>query len=431
MQIKYRRMLAFAGVAFIASSASAQDAEPVAEPAPGRIPSEVPHAPLRPPPGTQTQSIEPFVATQAPTSEAAVAPVEASAGYKKGFLVKSADGLFDLRIQQRVQTRYALELVDGDDNKSAILIARARLTLSGHAFTKGLSYKFQTDFGKGFVTLKDFYGDYQVLPGKLTLRVGQFKRPFSRQQINSSGSLELVDRAITDKFFGGGRDIGVALHNDYEHSPTFEYALGIFNGSGDKSRFSGDVTVDPVTGEGELSGGGFSNLPDRMHPALVARVGHNYGGIKGYSEADLEGGPLRFAIAASAIIDLDGDKDDASGICSQADYALKVDGFSSTGGVYVASAQSGMSFSDQSYAALGFHLQAGYMIGGRYQPALRYALIAPDGPDNDRQEVLGGMSIYFFNHGLKWQSEAGALLTDTAGNSKSDYLVRTQLQLSF
>lgn len=375
----------------------------------------------------------------APVADAAPEPTapepapagEPTAGYHKGFFIQSEDRLFRLEIGARVQARYVFEAIEAAPNESAFSIARARLSLSGHVFSEDLTYKFQSDFGKGFVTLKDFYADHAFVPGTFQLRAGQWKRPFSRQQITSSGKQELVDRATTDAASGAGRDIGIAIHNDYEKSPEFEYALGVFNGTGEKPLFSGDVTVDPMTGEGGVSGGAFGNVPDTLHPALVLRAGYNHGGIKGYSEADLEGGPFRAAIAASGLADLDADDDDASSLKAEVDYIVKVEGFSSTGAVYVSSAQSGPGFSDRAFEALGLHLQIGYVIGELVQPVARYSLVAPDGADNDSHEVLGGIGFYFWGHEVKWQTDGGALLTEAAGGTAKDYRVRTQLQLAF
>lgn len=368
-----------------------------------------------------------------PQAEAAPAAPEQEplVGYKKGFFIQSQDGRFKLKIQGRVQARYTHEFLDEQDDRMAFSIPRARLTLSGHAFTENLTYKFQSDFGKGNVSLKDFYADYRFVPGWLHLRVGQYKRPFSRQQLTSSGQLEFVDRAITDRYFGAGRDIGLAIHNDYEKSPAFEYALGVFNGTGDQSHLSGNVAVDLATGEGKIESGRFSNVPARLHPALVTRVGYNHGGIKGYREADLEGGPLRFAIGGSGLMDLNADGDDSSGIEGEVDYIVKAHGFSTSGAAYVSSAQSGPGFSDQAFQAVGFHLQAGYVIADIIQPAVRYARIAPKGPDNDLQEILGGLSVYFHEHDVKWQTDGGALLSQVPGGGRTDFLVRSQLQLGF
>lgn len=398
MRLLHQRLMRASAVSLLAlampTAAMAQDQEP---------PEEM----LAPEATAVTEQAVP-----APSAPAALA------GYEKGFFIKSEDGRFGLKLQGRVQTRYtfASELdpaIDEREEVTNFAIQRARLTLSGHAFEEGLTYKFQSDFGKGDVTLKDFYIDYEV-GSQARIRVGQFKRPFSRQQITSSGSQSLVDRAITDKFFKAGRDIGVALHNNYEKSPELEWAVGVFNGTGDKPIFDG---------------AGFSNVPDRFGPAIAARAGYNQGGIKGYSEADLEGGPLRYGVGASVLAELDVDGDDASAVRAELDYIVKVNGLSSTGGVYVATAQDGAGFADQSYNAVGFHLQAGYMLTGTHQLVGRYAMISPDGADS-QQEVTLGYSLYQFKHSFKWQTDASALVAD--GAAFGDALqVRTQLQLSF
>lgn len=109
---------------------------------------------------------------------------------------------------------------------------RMRLVLEGNLHGKNLLYKFQSDFGKGVPSVKDAHVDVR-LSGDAWLRFGQWKRPFSRQQINSSGRLEMTDRSITDKAFGAGRDVGIAIRNDYEKSPEIEWTLGVFNGRGE------------------------------------------------------------------------------------------------------------------------------------------------------------------------------------------------------
>jgi hypothetical protein len=346
----------------------------------------------------------------------------ASTGYDKGFFIESADGAFSLKTQARVQFRYtftsALEadpvtMEESRDNDSLFAVQRGRLTLGGHAFSKDLGYKLQADFGRGDVVLKDFYVDYRVA-GDALVRFGQYKRPFSRQQITSSGNLELVDRAITDGYYRSGRDAGVMVHNNYEKSPELEWAVGLFNGTGEN--------VVP---------GRTMGAPDTFNPALVGRIGYNQGDVKGYSEADLDGGPLRFGVGASVLGELDGDGDNASSIRSELDYIVKVEGFSSTGGVYFATAQDGEGFPDQTGDALGFHLQAGYTVDKMHQVVGRYALIAPqaDGAGN-LQEVSLGYSLYLFGHGFKWQTDV-TLGLDEGQDPGDDMQVRSQAQLSF
>lgn len=410
--------------------------EPATATAPANPPASDARAASTESPATQPVATEPALAPTAavtadPGDSSETPASEPTAGYAKGFFIQSEDGAHRLEIGARVQVRHTIEALEAAPNESNFSIARARLSLGGHVFTEDLTFKFQPDFGKGFVTLKDFYADYAFVPGAFQLRAGQWKRPFSRQQITSSGKQELVDRAPTDKAFDAGRDIGVAVHNDYERSPEFEYAFGVFNGTGEKPLFSGNVEVDPATGEGEATSGVFDNVPDTFHPALVLRAGYNHGGIKGYSEADLEGGPFRAAIGASGLVDLDADDDDQSSIKGEFDYIVKVEGFSSTGGVFISSAQAGPNFGDRALDALGLHLQIGHVIDGLVQPVARYALVAPDGADNDTHEVLGGLGFYFWGHEVKWQTDGGALLAESSGGTVTDYRVRTQLQLAF
>jgi len=357
-----------------------------------------------------------------------------SAGYKKGFFIQSPDKNFKLVINNRVQTRFSWEVDNGfdelSDDEMKFAIQRARLTMKGHVFNDDIKFKFQTDYGKGSASLKDFYVNFRLTKG-LHFRLGQWKRPFSRQYLTSSGKQEFVGRAITDDAFQTGRDVGFALHNNYLKSPTFEWVIGVFNGTGTKAGLSGDVLVDPDTGEGDITSGKFSNVPDQLNPTMVARVGYNHGGIKGYSEADLEGGGVRFSLGASvrAVLNVLDDSRDME-LAAQGDFILKMSGLSLSGAFYYDDAQKFM----------GFHTQLGYVLNKKYQPVLRYARLItprgdglhPDGDSNDTQELAGGVSVYFYGHKLKWQTDVGARMQDISGtDGETEYLVRSQLQLAF
>ncbi len=363
-----------------------------------------------------------------PEVSADVPPDTARAGYDGGFFIRDADDKFRARFKGRVQGRFTFRSIEDDSEREsdyAFSIPRARFAMNGHAFSPALKYALQVEFGGGFAYLRDYYLDAGFLPGALHLRVGQYKRPFSRQQLTSSGSQELVDRAITDRAYGAGRDLGIMIHNDFGRSPRFEWAAGLFNGSGERPRFSGRVLGDSV------EGGRWSNVPAKFKPMAVVRVGYNHGGIRGYSETDLEGGPLRFSVGMSGKAAFNQDENDASFVSGQLDYAFKIHGFATTGAVYFGTAQDGGSFTDQSYAGLGMHVQAGYLILRRYGLSLRYAILAPEGDDNNTQEIMGGLSVYFFGHSVKWQTDGGVLLRDDPAGNRSDGLVRTQLQFGF
>jgi hypothetical protein len=362
------------------------------------------------------EEVAPPIIDRAPTG---------SVGYDKGFFIKSDDGKYELKITGRIQPFYSgtFNKGEGAADKHAFEIRRTRLTVEGKIHS-GVGWKLQADYGKGFLTLKDAHFDWKVADG-VWLRAGQWKRPFSRQQINSSGRLELTTRAITDTVFGAERDIGFAIRNDYEKSPNLEWIVGVFNGQGVGSRLSGTVETDPTSGDGTITGGSFTNVPSRLKPAFIARVGLNEGGIKGYQEADLEGGPLRWGVGASVWIEADRDKDDKSNQKLEVDFIVKAQGFSATGGVYGQSSQDGLkTFSDQGLSHVGFHLQPGYMIDKHWQVAARYALVDvqtdfESATNADAQELGLGGNYFAFGHDGKFQAAIrivkpkGAELTDS------------------
>lgn len=385
-----RKYLSILSCAALAGSALAQPTAP---------------APTEPAPVTPEPAVEP-----PPPPPAEPKPAEKNVGYDKGFFIKSDDGKFSLKLTGRVQPFYNLLRTETAATKNVannFEVRRARLTLEGNIHSKSLLYKMQTDFGKGFVTLKDFHADVE-LTKDVWLRFGQWKRPFSRQQINSSGRLEVADRSITDKSFGAGRDIGIAIRNDYEKSPELEWIVGVFNGTGDASTITSTTTID-MDGDATTTTGLPTNVPKELKPAIIARVGINRGGLKGYSEADLEGGPMRFGVGASVWVEGDYDENDASNQKAELDGVVKVDGLSLSGGLYYMTEQDGDSVSDATAALLGFHAQAGYFLVPKHWQAVgRFGFVndmnRADGVDKsarDQQEISVGGNYYAFGHDAK------------------------------
>lgn len=219
----------------------------------------------------------------------------AISGYQGGFFIRSDDDRFLLEILGVAQLRLDYKTLEeprsgAREETLAFQVRRGRIVLQGHAFTERLSWKLQVALDQGSLDLRDLYLDYALIPEVLRLRAGQWKRPFSRQFLASGTQQELVERAITHNRFATGRDLGIALHNGTPRS-GWEWAAGVFNGTGDAARLEGTVEVDLATGEGVITGGELTNIPDMLHPMVVARVAFN-DAIAGYSEGDLEGGSL-------------------------------------------------------------------------------------------------------------------------------------------
>lgn len=88
--------------------------------------------------------------------------------------------------------------------------------------------------------LLDAYLDYKLC-SLASLRVGQFKLPFGRENLEPSPNLDTINRSqVTEKIVPGrdigsqGRDIGGLLNGAYDlgAGKKAEYSLGVFNGAG-------------------------------------------------------------------------------------------------------------------------------------------------------------------------------------------------------
>jgi len=121
----------------------------------------------------------------------------------------------------------------GDKRKEGFRIRRARFKLKGDIL-KNIHYKLQIDAVLTPVLL-DAQIEISFIP-HTKLTVGQFKIPFSLENLTSSSDLDTINRSqMVEKLCPGrdigakGRDIGVTINGEFSR---IKYILGIFNGSG-------------------------------------------------------------------------------------------------------------------------------------------------------------------------------------------------------
>jgi hypothetical protein len=350
------------------------------------------------------------------------------AGFKDGFFIESADGAYSLKPQSFLDFKFAYAGLKDQRDEFAFSVPYARIALKGTLFTKAFKYNVTTDFAKGNAVLTYYYGDYAVVADYFAIRAGQQKRPFSRLYIGPSEKSQFVSASAAVKAFGDATDLGIVLHNG---QPRFEYAVGIFNGTGAKSNFSGAVQVDTVTGQGSVSNGAFSNVPARFRPALVARVAANYGKIEGYSEADFEGGGFRASLGLASYTELDYDQDDKSAVRGTLDGLIKYQGLAVNVAGFIGSKQDGKHWGDRTLEGTGGVIQVGQLVAGHIEPILRYSFVSPQGTNNDTHELTGGVNLYFYKHNLKWMNDVGASIRPEVGKTTVDYIYESQLQLMF
>jgi hypothetical protein len=76
---------------------------------------------------------------------------------------------------------------------------------------------------------------------QIAIRMGQFRRPFSRIGLTSPRTLKLINRGVSDAWVNGellfgARDIGLQLEGTFGKNWGVEYAVGVFNGTGRNQR---------------------------------------------------------------------------------------------------------------------------------------------------------------------------------------------------
>jgi phosphate-selective porin len=168
--------------------------------------------------------------------EAALLQQQTDASRKSFFLTAARQ----MSLTGYAQIRYQSFQESGKHN--SFDIRRARVDLKG-SVTPYFSYRLQADFVDK-PKMIDAYGEIR-LADYFSITAGQFKIPFSMENLTSSNKLEMIDRSqVVEALVArgkdvignqNGRDIGVQVGGTFlkiKGLPVIEYRIGAFNGSG-------------------------------------------------------------------------------------------------------------------------------------------------------------------------------------------------------
>ncbi len=332
-----------------------------------------------------------------------------------------------------------------DGPASSFSIPRVRILLGGGVYKPWLKYKFEYEIGRtsggsGSNKIKDAYLEVEKHP-MFSVRVGQFKVPFSVQEMASDSKQEFTDRAITNSQFVPGRDLGVMLYGATEKR-FLGYSLGVFNGGGegnsqdDESHmFAGRVWIDPLgeykPGETAVDG------PEKpiVHVGLGFRTGEK---MKGGDTFTPEGEEDAVTIFESP--------DDQTAY--NLELVFKSARWFATGEYFrMTEKRENPLPASSDRDSDGFHVQGGFMaIPQKLDVALRYAVVDPNtDADEDRAtEVRLGTSWFLKKHNYKLIADAGQVTYErnnsavsgdnarlVAQDEYTDTQFRLQLQLAF
>jgi hypothetical protein len=151
------------------------------------------------------------------------------AGWSDGFFLASADGRFRLNVGALMQTRFMMNILNGDEGaplqqdgtRYGFENTTTRINLGGHVFD---DTEFFLEMGFGRVDPFHITNDDQLFGARLyeawarhrltdniAVKAGIFRLPYTREFLVYEGLQLAVDRSLIDYRFGLGRSQGVQL----------------------------------------------------------------------------------------------------------------------------------------------------------------------------------------------------------------------------
>jgi hypothetical protein len=333
----------------------------------------------------------------------------------------------------RGQFLYLWSYRDVNDWYGGFSIRRARLITDGFFLRKETKYYLQLTLEGGSVSIRDLYIDSSSDIGGV--RLGQWKVPYNRENINSSSRLELVDRSMLNEFFYLGRDIGI----DFMVGPkNYRVHVATFTGAGR------NITIPKVSrnflfvARAELAPvGKFVYDQPNLKKEQLVNIGLS-AAFMNISQSEIEGGKIEGRADRSSFMKaIDAAKIPGTLFAAEGDLKIWWDivGFE-TEFLY--------NSYKEDFSAFGLRVQPSIVIDN-LGIAARYSLLrvkkVPGGEFNVRgmkikgdnktaHEITFGPSYYFKGHNLKAQLDYSPLIFEGQnGKTKiQQHLVRLQLQ---
>jgi phosphate-selective porin OprO/OprP len=173
------------------------------------------------------------------SDQQALTSIPLEARYKDGFCLSAPDEkMVSLCIGGLLQADYRHFKYDNEDpDKNGFDLRRVRMLLEGSMLNR-FDYKFEYEFeGAGSRRLLDAYVDANSME-EASLRVGQFKTPYSFEWLTKDKNLVFAERSM-GYFLTPGRDLGVMAHGSLWQDAV-NYGIGLFNGDGMDDSTRGD-----------------------------------------------------------------------------------------------------------------------------------------------------------------------------------------------
>lgn len=199
-------------------------------------------------------------------------PSTVQAGYDSGFYIKSSDDKFLMKFNGQMQFRYTYYGTRRENrylspglhrqDRSGFDIARLNLDISGHAYSKDLTYFFEISaptIGNGLnATLSYAWVNYRIVD-EFQVKAGLFRVASMRANFASNAKFQFVEEPTADAVFGLNDGLGVEVWGQL-FNKNVEYWVQVINVLDRPNAQS--ITTDEAR---------FTSGHDNA-PAIVARV---------------------------------------------------------------------------------------------------------------------------------------------------------------
>lgn len=354
---------------------------------------------------------------------------------------------FYMEMSNRIQPRFTYEMPDDSlqlpgteakgDGKGSFRIRRAKFKLEGWFYKPELEFEVQLNWPDANTTqpnrfLEDANIDWDVSKKKaFRVRFGQFKAPYGRQELTSSGAQQFVDRSIVSERYNPARETGLALWGTLGGN-KLDWRVMASNGNA-RSQTANDNDKFLYTARVQWQALGNARMNQWGSGALLTEG--DLGDSGGKPLLALAGNFLKNERRFSATTVVNDDTQWGF------DYSFKYNGFASVGEYtnrtsrpYTAAVE-GKEFTDK-----GLLLQASYAFkapkmgpAAFWEIAGRYARIDPsDLRDNDKRTEVGGALSYYYNkHNLKVQADFRQVEDEATNSGKGTKNKELRLQTQF
>ena len=204
-----------------------------------------------------------------------------------GFIMRSADSNFVLRLRGLIQvdSRWS----DDDDITDSFVLRRARPIIEGTVF-RDFDFQFTPEFGGSSTVVRDAYVNYRYNEA-LQFRAGKMKSPGNLERWQPVAAHPFVERSFVSSLWPV-RELGFMLHgqlwpsdDDFAKSLAAEglvnYAVGLFNGTGDGRAADNSDFDSDKTFEGRLFFHPFLKSGSKPIERFGIGVSGNYGEMQG------------------------------------------------------------------------------------------------------------------------------------------------------